>query len=194
MKRLGDIVLSSISLVFLSPLLLGTAIFIKIRSPGPVFFKQRRIGKNGREFGIWKFRTMDVHSDKPRNATVTRQDDQRLFPGAALIRKFKIDELAQLINVFQGDMSIIGPRPTVLVDYERMNARQKGRNAVRPGLSGLAQVSGNTTLSWPDRIELDLAYIENMSVMTDLKIILKTFSLVLSGRADTHPYSDDEWS
>ena len=117
----------------------------------------------------------------------------RIYPGGEILRKYKIDELPQLLNVFLGDMSIIGPRPTVLDDYKKMNYQQKARVKVRPGLSGLSQVSGNTSLKWPERIKKDLEYIENISFMTDLKIIFQTLIIIIRGRADTHPIGEDEW-
>ena len=193
LKRLFDIMLSGLALVLLSPVFLGLAIFIKLRSPGPVFFRQVRIGLNGAEFSLLKFRSM--HSDVKvlENIATTRRADPRVFHGGEMIRKYKLDELPQIVNVLRGDMSVVGPRPTVRDDYDRMTTQQRRRVEIRPGLSGLAQINGNTSLSWPERIILDIEYIDNLSLWNDIKIILYTFGLIFTGRADTHPFSDDEW-
>ncbi|SDX67533.1 sugar transferase [Litoreibacter albidus] len=193
-KRAFDIALSGAALLLLSPLFLGLALFIKLRSPGPVFFRQTRVGLNGKEFSLLKFRSMHSNTAPQPNASTTRRADSRVFRGGETIRKYKLDELPQILNVLLGDMSLIGPRPTVREDYDRMSLEQRRRVSIRPGLSGLAQISGNTSLSWPERIVLDLEYINTLSIWTDARIILRTAKLILSGRADTHPASDDEWS
>lgn len=194
LKRALDIALSGAALALLAPLFLGLALFIKLRSPGPVFFRQTRVGLNGAEFSLLKFRSMHSEATALPNAATTRRADPRVFPGGETIRKYKLDELPQLVNVLRGDMSLVGPRPTVRKDHDRMMPQQRRRVSVRPGLSGLAQISGNTSLSWPERIVLDLEYIDTLSLWTDIRIILRTVGLILAGRADTHPSSDDEWS
>ncbi|MBU2167318.1 MAG: sugar transferase [Alphaproteobacteria bacterium] len=194
LKRALDVVLSGVALLILSPLFLGLALFIKFRSPGPVFFRQSRVGLGGEDLLLLKFRSMHSNAAALPNAATTRRADPRVFPGGEAIRKYKLDELPQIVNVLLGDMSLVGPRPTVREDYERMTDEQRRRVSVRPGLSGLAQISGNTALSWPQRIVLDLEYIDDLSVWNDIKIIVRTFGLIVSGRADTHPASDDEWS
>ena len=193
LKRLFDIILSGLALVLLSPVFLGLAIFIKLRSPGPVFFRQVRIGLNGVEFSLLKFRSMHNDVKVCENIATTRRADPRVFPGGEMIRKYKLDELPQIVNVLRGDMSVVGPRPTVREDYDRMTTQQRRRVEIRPGLSGLAQINGNTSLSWPERIILDIEYMDNLSLWNDIKIILYTFGLIFTGRADTHPISDDEW-
>lgn len=193
MKRVIDIALSGTALVLLFPLFLGLAFFIKWRSPGPAFFRQSRIGLNGTEFSLLKFRTMAVDAAALPNATTTRRSDPRVFRGGETIRKYKLDELPQILNVLYGDMSLIGPRPTVTEDFERMTLAQRRRVSVRPGLSGLAQVNGNTALSWPERIALDVQYIDSFSLWTDIVIIIRTIQLIFTGRADTHPTGYDEW-
>jgi lipopolysaccharide/colanic/teichoic acid biosynthesis glycosyltransferase len=192
-KRAIDIALSGIALFLFSPLFFGLALFIKSRSPGPAFFHQSRVGLNGVEFCLLKFRTMDIGAAALPNATTTRRADPRVFRGGETIRKYKLDELPQILNVLLGDMSLIGPRPTVREDFERMTLEQRRRVSIRPGLSGLAQVSGNTSLSWPERIALDVQYIETLSLWTDIQIILRTVGLIFTGRADTHPAGFDEW-
>ena len=194
LKRFFDITLSGLALVLLSPVFIGLSIFIKLRSPGPVFFRQARIGLNGVEFSLLKFRSMHSDVTVRANVATTRRADPRVFPGGEIIRKYKLDELPQIFNVLRGDMSLVGPRPTVREDYDRMTIQQRRRTRIRPGLSGLAQINGNTSLSWPERIVLDIAYIDNLSLWNDIKIILCTFALIFTGRADTHPISDDEWS
>lgn len=194
LKRLTDIIFSALALVLLSPLFLGLAVFIKLRSPGPVFFRQTRVGLNGQDFSLLKFRSMHRNTMELPNTATTRRADPRIFRGAETIRKYKLDELPQIVNVILGDMSLIGPRPTVREDHQRMSEEQRRRVSIRPGLSGLAQISGGTSLSWPQRIVLDLEYIDNMSFWTDIKIMVRTAELIISGRAETHPATDDEWS
>ena len=194
LKRLFDITFSSLSIALLMPLFVCVGLFIKLRSPGPCFFKQIRVGLKGHQFFLLKFRSMYTEVFEELNTTTTLEEDPRVFPGGKFIRKYKIDELPQLINVLFGDMSLIGPRPTVQQDYNKMNAEQRRRNSIRPGLSGFAQISGNTSLNWPDRINLDLDYIDNYSFANDLKIVVQTLGMIFSGRADTHPPGNDEWS
>lgn len=189
--RIFDIALALLFLLLSLPLLILISAWIACTSKGSVFFFQTRIGLGGRSFAIWKFRTM--RADSPYLGNTTTQDDVRLIRGGKLLRKFKVDELPQLVNILKGDMAFVGPRPTVREDYERMDMRQRKRYAARPGLTGLAQISGNTSLSWPQRIELDLKYLETRNPLMDLKIIVITAIQILTGRADTHPTSADEW-
>ena len=189
-KPIIDILVSLIFIVLASPILIAVSIFIFICSPGPVFFVQQRVGRNGQIFNLLKFRTMRKGG---LGSATTTLNDPRVYSGGHFLRKYKIDEVPQIFNVLLGDMSIVGPRPTVESDYVRMDDRQKNRVKVRPGLTGLAQINGNTELTWPERIELDLRYIEVMSIELDLKVVLKTIFLVFTGRADTHPKTDDEW-
>jgi len=192
-KSLFDRVAAAGLLVAVSPLFLLATIIIKWFSRGPIFFVQNRVGLHEEEFPIYKFRTMHVIQPQDRGNGVTLRDDPRLFPGAKWMRKWKIDELPQLMNILNGSMSLIGPRPTVMQDYDRMTAEQRKRATVKPGLTGLAQVMGGTAMFWPDRIKLDLQYIEHYSIWLDLKILFWTAYVVLTGRADTYPPGDDEW-
>tara|TARA_R100000365_G_scaffold3534_1_gene11997 strand:- start:9408 stop:10016 length:609 start_codon:yes stop_codon:yes gene_type:complete len=194
LKRVVDILLSGVALALLSPLFLGLAAFIKLRSPGPIFFRQTRVGLNGENFSLLKFRSMHNNTDEIPNASTTRCGDPRIFKGGETIRRYKLDELPQIVNVIIGDMSLIGPRPTVREDHQRMTEAQRRRVSIRPGLSGLAQIKGGASLSWPQRIELDLEYIDNLSFWNDMKIIVVTIALVISGRADNYPVGDDEWN
>ena len=191
--RFFDCAIAICGLLFSMPLLICTAIWIKIVSRGTIFFRQERIGYHGRPFKIFKFRTMKIGSANKGAGTVTLKNDQRLIKGARVLRKFKIDELPQLLNVLNGTMAIVGPRPTVPDDYEEMTPKQRGRCEVKPGVTGLAQIYGNTTLSWPQRIKYDLQYVRQKCFLLDLKIICVTFYLLLTNRADTHPAGDDEW-
>ena len=193
-KRTFDLAVALAALVALLPLLVLTAIYIKIRSPGPVFFTQQRIGRGGKPFRLWKFRTMHAQPPVDAASSVTTRDDARVFAGGSMLRKLKLDELPQLWNVVTGTMSLVGPRPTVAEDYQRMTPRQRERCVVRPGITGLAQIRGNTSLSWPERIEWDLRYIDERSLWLDLRILAETCWLVLAARAETHPPGEDEWS
>ena len=192
MKRLFDIIGATLGLLALSPLLLLAVIIIKRGSRGPVFFTQERIGRGGAPFKLYKFRTMNIGAEQA--GTVSLKHDPRVFAGAHFLRKFKLDELPQLLNVLNGTMSLVGPRPTVREDYERMNATQRRRTVVPPGLTGLAQISGNTGLSWPARIKYDLLYVEEHNLLLDLGIIVNTAWLIFRNRVETHPAGEDEWA
>jgi lipopolysaccharide/colanic/teichoic acid biosynthesis glycosyltransferase len=192
-KRILDFTLSLISLILLSPVFLVISVFIKSVSPGPVLFTQERIGQFGRPFQIYKFRTMKACTQKDGANNVTLRDDPRLIAGSSFLRKYKIDELPQLVNVLKGTMSLVGPRPTVREDMERMTEGEKKRFLARPGLTGLAQIRGNTSLPWPRRIKHDLEYINRQGLGFDLRIIAETAWAILVGDADTHPLGGSEW-
>jgi len=187
--RLAALVL----LVAATPVLLVAAILIKLSSRGPILFRQERIGLNQQPFQINKLRTMHVQASNHALGTVTVRNDPRVFAVGRWIRWSKIDELPQLVNVFIGNMSLVGPRPTVHDDYKRMSAEQKQRAEVRPGITGLAQVNGGASLMWPEKIKLDLHYIHNYSFHLDLKILLQTAWLVLFFRGDRNPEVGKEW-
>jgi lipopolysaccharide/colanic/teichoic acid biosynthesis glycosyltransferase len=193
-KTLFDLSSAILIATLCAQLFCWAVLIIKLFSRGPILFTQERIGLNGQPFNIYKFRTMTVDTDRTLTGTVTIRDDPRVFFGAGFLRKSKIDELPQVINIFNSTMSLVGPRPTVDDDYQRMTDTQKRRFQVRPGLTGLAQVNGNTSLNWPERIEYDLRYIDEHSLAVDIMILLKTVILVLTIRADTHPQQDDEWA
>ncbi|OQW86626.1 MAG: undecaprenyl-phosphate glucose phosphotransferase [Rhodoferax ferrireducens] len=184
-KRLSDIVLSALILVLISPVLLGVALGVKLSSPGPIIFKQRRYGQNGEEILIYKFRSMTVTEDGS-NIQQAQKDDQRITRLGAFIRKTSLDELPQFINVLQGRMSIVGPRPHAVAHNELYRKLIKGymvRHKVKPGITGWAQVNGfrgetNTLDKMQSRIEFDLDYLRNWSLVLDIKIILKTIRLV----------------
>lgn len=179
-KRTIDFLGSGIGLIIISPILLITIVLMEVFMPGPVFFKQQRVGKDGKLFNILKFRSMKVDREAEKNHDFTK-DTERMTPFGSLIRRLKIDELPQLINVFRGDMSLVGPRPTVKEQTDLYNDYQRQRLNMRPGMTGLAQVNGNISLSWDERIEYDVEYVTNFSVLLDLKILVKTILVVICG-------------
>lgn len=173
-KRAFDITVASIGLVVLSPLLLATSIAIKIDSKGPAIYKQKRIGKDGKEFEIYKFRSMAADNDASDLSTPDKHTKVGDF-----IRKTSIDELPQLVNILKGDMAIIGPRPWTPVYYQDMTEEQKHRYDVLPGITGLAQASGRNCTSVIDRINYDLEYVENYNLKSDIDIIFKTLKVIV---------------
>lgn len=178
-KRWLDFVLACIIIVLLTPFFLIAYLLVKIDSPGPFFFVQERVGKDGNIFKVYKIRTM---TDKKR--LIQRQvfkDNTEITRVGAIFRRLKIDELPQVLNIWKGDMSFVGPRPCLPELLEKLNEDGRKRITVRPGLTGLAQVNGNIYLSWEDRWKFDREYVENLSFMKDWKILLKTFSIVLFG-------------
>ena len=172
-----------------SPVLLPAGVLIGLcvglTSRGPVLFKQERVGRNGTKFEVFKFRSM-VDGDNP-----LVPDPTRITRVGAVLRRWSLDELPQLLNVAKGEMSVVGPRPTVASQVERYTQDQARRLTVRPGLTGLAQVSGRNSLAWADRIELDLAYVETRSLRRDVGILIRTVSTVLTGDgAEGHDAAD----
>lgn len=179
-KRLLDVVLSMVGLIIFSPLMLITAIAIKLESPGPVIFKQERIGLNGKVFKIYKFRSMYVGAEK--GGVYETKGDPRVTRIGGIIRMTSIDELPQFVNVLKGDMSIIGPRPPLTYhpwSYDEYSDEQKRMFRVRPGITGWAQVNGRKNVEWPRRIELNVEYVEKMSFAFDLMIFIKTIFKVI---------------
>lgn len=179
-KRTADIVFSAAGLIVLMPILLISAILLEIFMPGPLFFKQQRVGKNGRLFNILKFRSMKVDKALEASHDFTR-DAERMTPFGKLLRRTKIDELPQLWNVLVGDMSLVGPRPTVKEQTDKYNDFQRQRLNMRPGMTGLAQVNGNVSLTWDERFVYDVEYVNNFSVLFDIKILCKTVLVVIMG-------------
>ncbi len=176
MKRTLDVAASALSLIVLAPAFLLIALGIACSSPGPVLFTQQRVGRNGRLFRIYKFRSMHI---APVAEVETWVDDPRIFPFGRVLREYHLDELPQLWNVLLGDMSLVGPRPTLLSQVERYSPRERGRLDVRPGLTGLAQVSGGNALDWNDRIEIDLCYVRDHGITRDVGILLRTVLTVV---------------
>ncbi len=191
-KRWFDIIVSLILILLLSPFMAGVALLVKLTSPGPIFFKQERMGLNGRRFTMYKFRSMYIDAEKRLPGLKDRNemsgpvfkitDDPRVTPVGRFIRKFSIDELPQLFNVLQGQMSLVGPRPPVyreVVEYQRW---QRRRLSMRPGITCIWQVSGRNEIGFEEWMELDLQYIDNWSFCLDLKLLFKTIPAVLAGK------------
>ena len=170
-KRLLDFILSLVALIILSPVLLITALLVRIKLGSPVIFKQKRPGLNGKIFTLYKFRTMTDKKDEEGNLL---PDSERLTKFGKLLRSTSLDELPELINILKGDMSIVGPRPLLVEYLELYNEEQKHRHDVRPGLTGLAQVSGRNSITWEEKFKEDIRYINNISLILDIKIIIKT--------------------
>ena len=177
-KRLLDFILSLIGLIILSPVLLIVAILVKCSSKGPIFFKQERLGKDGKVFKIIKFRTMINNAENlGTGLRITGKDDFRITKVGGVLRKLSLDELPQLINVLKGDMSLVGPRPPVTYfphKYEEYDEIQQQRFYVRPGITGLAQVRVRNNATWDERIEIDVEYVKSLSFINDFKILFET--------------------
>ena len=179
-KRGADVILSLLALICLSPGYLLVALAVNLTSPGPVLFRQKRVGRGGRLFTIYKFRTM--RTDTPRDtATHLLQDPSRYITRVgAFLRRSSLDELPQFFNVLKGDMSIVGPRPALYNQYDLIAAREKaGVNAVRPGITGLAQISGRDELPIPVKVRYDREYVENLSLNMDARCFFGTIISVL---------------
>lgn len=179
-KRLVDIVLSLVGMIVLSPLFLIIVILIKLDSEGPVFFKQKRVGKNKTHFDILKFRTMRIDTPKDTPTHLLENPDQYITRVGKFLRKTSLDELPQIWNIFVGDMSIIGPRPALWNQYDLIAERDKyGANDIRPGLTGWAQINGRDELPIEVKAKLDGEYVKNMGVMMDIKCFIGTIVSVL---------------
>lgn len=184
MKRLLDLGSSLILLLLLSPLILFTGVFVKVKLGSPVIFKQKRPGLNEKPFNLYKFRTMTDEIDRNGNL---HSDMVRLTPAGQFLRKYSLDELPQLINVLKGDLSLVGPRP-LLMEYLPLYTREQAkRHLVRPGITGLAQINGRNTLSWEEKFKLDVWYVQNQSMLLDLKILWRTFYKVIKSEGVTQP-------
>ncbi len=175
-KRPLDLIMATVALVLFSPILAITALMVRIKLGSPVLFKQERPGKNGRIFKIFKFRSMTDERDE--NGELL-PDDKRLPRFGKILRSTSLDELPELFNIIKGDMAIVGPRPLLVRYLPRYNERQSHRHDVRPGLTGLAQVNGRNEISWDNKLEMDVKYVEKITFLSDLKIIIKTIAVVL---------------
>jgi lipopolysaccharide/colanic/teichoic acid biosynthesis glycosyltransferase len=181
-KRAIDLLLASVGLLVAGPLLLLAVAAVRLETPGHPIYRQRRIGRNGRPFDLYKLRTMVHGAEHVGAGLAVAEGDPRITRAGALLRRTSLDELPNLVNVLRGEMSIVGPRPTIPVQVEQYTERQRGRLAVKPGITGWAQVNGRTSLPWSERIELDLWYVEHRSLALDLRIIARTVALVLTGQ------------
>ena len=180
-RRLFDVVVAGAALVVTSPVLLAAIVAIRLETPGHPIFRQLRIGKDGRPFDMLKLRTMVAGAESMGSGLAVNEGDARITRVGKILRRFSIDELPNLVNVLRGDMAIVGPRPTVQVQVAQYTERQRGRLAVKPGLTGWAQVNGRAQLSWAERIELDLWYIEHRSWRLDVRILLRTARIIIAG-------------
>jgi lipopolysaccharide/colanic/teichoic acid biosynthesis glycosyltransferase len=181
MNRAADVVGASLGLVLASPILAAAALAIKLEDGGPVLYRQQRVGYRGEDFDLLKLRTMVVGAEKQGAGFAVNHGDPRITRTGRLLRRLSLDELPQLWNVVRGDMSLIGPRPTLRYQVEQYTPRQRRRLDVRPGLTGWAQVNGRTKLPWDERIELDVWYVEHRSPWVDLKILLRTPLALFTG-------------
>ncbi|QGG47299.1 sugar transferase [Heliorestis convoluta] len=180
-KRLIDIVVSLIVLILLLPIWIVVAILIKVTSPGPVFFLQDRPGLNKKIFKVYKFRTMRPGSEKMIKGQEVMMDDDRITPVGKLLRRTKLDEIPQVLNVLKGEMSLVGPRPERIASLDDYTDEVSKRLNMLPGMTGLAQVSGNIYLSLDDRYKFDVYYVDNFSLWLDIKIIFRTVGVMLFG-------------
>jgi lipopolysaccharide/colanic/teichoic acid biosynthesis glycosyltransferase len=181
MSRAFDLAIALAALVVLSPFLLVAAIAIKLGSRGPVLYRQLRVGKDGREFEMLKLRTMVVGSDPVGVGTVVTREDPRVTRAGRFLRRTSLDEVPNLLNVLRGEMAIVGPRPTIPAQVEDYTTRQSRRHEVLPGITGWAQVQGRAGIPWEERIELDVWYVDHRSTPLDLRILLKTAWLLVTG-------------
>jgi lipopolysaccharide/colanic/teichoic acid biosynthesis glycosyltransferase len=173
-NRTLDVAIAGASLALASPVLALAALAIKLDDRGPVLYRQTRVGKDGQDFELFKLRTMVVGAETQGAGWAVDRGDSRITRIGAFLRRTSIDELPQLLNVVRGEMSLIGPRPTLRYQVERYDERQRRRLEVRPGITGWAQIHGRAELSWPERIELDVWYVEHRSPRTDMLILLRT--------------------
>ena len=174
MNRVADVAIAGSALVLASPLLAVAALAIKLEDGGPVLYRQTRVGKDGADFELLKLRTMVVGAETMGAGLAVNRGDPRITRAGRLLRKLSLDELPQLWNVVRGEMSVIGPRPTLRYQVEQYDDRQRHRLDVKPGITGWAQVNGRAALPWAERIELDVWYVEHRSPLLDLRILART--------------------
>ena len=188
MTRALDILIAAAALVVLSPVLALAALAIRLESRGPVIYRHRRVGRGGRQFELLKLRTMVQGAETMGAGLYIEDRDPRITRSGRLLRRFSLDELPNLVNVLRGDLAIVGPRPTVSEQVDLYTDHQRRRLEVRPGITGWAQVNGRASLPWPERIELDVWYVEHRSLRLDLRILARTVKLLVTGRG---LYSED---
>jgi len=180
-KRALDIVVAGTMLTLSAPVLAVAALLIRLESHGHPIYRQRRVGRDGAPFELYKLRTMVAGAESIGPGLALAEGDTRITRLGRVLRRTSLDELPNLVNVLRGEMSVVGPRPTVQIQVDRYTERQRGRLAVNPGLTGWAQVQGRASLPWGERIELDLWYVEHESLLLDLKILSRTIRTVLHG-------------
>jgi lipopolysaccharide/colanic/teichoic acid biosynthesis glycosyltransferase len=179
--RAFDVAVASVALVVTSPLMLAAIVAIRIESPGSPVFRQRRVGKDGEPFEMLKLRTMVSGAEAIGAGLAVNYGDPRITRVGRLLRRWSLDELPNLINVLRGEMSVVGPRPTLQVQVDRYTDRQRRRLEVKPGITGWAQVNGRAALPWHERIELDVWYVDNRSLWLDIRILATTARMLVSG-------------
>ena len=180
-RRALDVVVAAVALAVTSPLLVAAMIAIRLESRGHPIYRQRRVGLDGREFDVLKLRTMVDGAEHVGAGMAVNAGDARITRVGKVLRRTSLDELPNLVNILRGEMAIIGPRPTLPAQVAQYSPRERGRLAVRPGLTGWAQVNGRASLPWPERIELDLWYIEHRSWRLDLEILWRSVRMVVGG-------------
>jgi lipopolysaccharide/colanic/teichoic acid biosynthesis glycosyltransferase len=187
-RRVLDVVLAAALLLVTAPLLALAALAIRLESRGPVFYRQLRVGRDGQPFELWKLRTMVPGAEAMGAGIYVLEGDTRITRVGRMLRRFSLDELPNLVNVLRGEMAIVGPRPTVQEQVDRYTERQRRRLEVKPGITGWAQINGRTSLPWPERIELDVWYVEHRSLRLDLRILARTARMLATGHG---LYSED---
>jgi lipopolysaccharide/colanic/teichoic acid biosynthesis glycosyltransferase len=180
-KRALDLVGATALLVLSSPLMALAALLIRLESRGHPIYKQRRVGRHGRPFEIYKFRTMVDGAEYVGAGLAVNEGDPRITRVGHLLRRWSLDELPNLVNVVRGEMSLVGPRPTIQVQVDQYTPHQRRRLEVKPGITGWAQVNGRTSLPWHERIELDVWYVDHHSLLLDVRILLRSLRLVFEG-------------
>jgi lipopolysaccharide/colanic/teichoic acid biosynthesis glycosyltransferase len=181
MNRALDVAAAGVALAAATPVFAAAAVAVKLEDGGPVFYRQRRVGLHGEEFDLLKLRTMEVGAEQKGAGYAVNEGDPRITGVGRVLRRLSLDELPQLWNVLRGDMSLIGPRPTLAYQVERYTPRQRRRLEVKPGITGWAQIHGRTRLPWDERIELDVWYVEHRSPWLDLKILARTPLALFAG-------------
>jgi lipopolysaccharide/colanic/teichoic acid biosynthesis glycosyltransferase len=179
--RALDLTIGGVAALLSAPLVALAALAIRLESPGHPIYRQRRVGRDGRPFDIYKLRTMVRGAEFTGAGLAIQEGDDRITRVGAFLRRTSLDELPNLWNVVRGEMSVVGPRPTVQVQVDQYTERQRGRLEVKPGITGWAQVNGRASLPWSERIELDLWYVEHRSLALDLRILARTVRMVLRG-------------
>jgi lipopolysaccharide/colanic/teichoic acid biosynthesis glycosyltransferase len=176
-----DLALAGLGLLAGAPILAVAALAIKLTSPGPAIYRQRRVGRNGEEFEVYKLRTMRMGADPVGVGTPVLEGDPRVTRVGRVLRRYSMDEIPNLVNVLRGEMAVVGPRPTLAAQVELYTPRQRRRLEVKPGLTGWAQVNGRAGIPWEERIELDVWYVDNRSPRLDLRILGRTVRLLATG-------------
>lgn len=181
MSRAFDVLIAALALAVTSPLLAAAVVAIRLESRGSPIYRQRRVGRGGEPFEMIKLRTMVSGAESIGAGLAVNQGDPRITRVGALLRRFSLDELPNLVNVLRGEMAIVGPRPTIQAQVDQYTPRQRRRLEVKPGITGWAQVNGRASLPWDERIELDVWYVDNRSALLDLRILVRTVRMLVTG-------------